>query len=103
MIDPFQRLAVTPDASDQQIRQAYLQCVKQHPPEQDPETFKQIRQAYEAIKDERSRLKYQLFQQPDIAFESWLDQAFALSDTAPLTASQFRDILRCALDGVFYE
>ncbi len=103
MIDPFQRLAVTPDASDQQIRQAYLRCVKQHPPEQDPETFKQIRQAYEAIKDERNRLKYQLFQQPDIAFESWLDQAFALSDPAPLTAAQFRDILRCALDDMFYE
>ncbi len=103
MIDPFQCLGLTPDASDVQIRQAYLHAVKQHPPEQDPETFKQIHQAYETIKDARSRLKYQLFQQSDMAFETWLDQAFALSEMEPLTAAQFRDVLRCALADEFYE
>lgn len=49
------------DATDEMIRQRYLTLVKQHPPERDPERFHKITEAYEAIKDRRSRIQSRLF------------------------------------------
>lgn len=58
---PFAVLGVTPSASDREIRSAYFVALRQHPPESDPEGFKRVRKAYEALKDQRGRLKAQLF------------------------------------------
>lgn len=57
----FEILEVSEDATDDAIKQAYLQKVKQYPPEQAPEQFQLIRTAYEAIKTKSLRIKYQLF------------------------------------------
>jgi len=88
-LSPFQILGVPTDADDDRIRAAYLRKVRQHPPERDPEAFRRIRQAYEAIRDVRTRIAYQLFHVPD-----W--QAAASIPGRP-TRAQFQAMLRaCA-------
>lgn len=42
-------------ATDEAIRQAYLELVKQYPPERYPKEFEAISEAYEALKDETTR------------------------------------------------
>lgn len=59
--DPFVVLGVAPTASDDDVRKAWLEGVRAHPPEKDPEGFKRIRTAYDAIKDESSRFCSYLF------------------------------------------
>ena len=69
MQNPFTVLDVVETADDDAIKKAYLQQVREHPPERDPERFQAIRAAYEAIKTRRDRLRYRLFQRqtPDPA------------------------------------
>lgn len=56
MVDnPWQVLGVTQDASEEEIRAAYLRKVKEHPPERSPEAFERIRDAHEALRDPRRR------------------------------------------------
>ncbi len=45
------------NASDEQIRERYLQLVKQHTPEKDPVRFQAINEAYEGLKDLRTRVR----------------------------------------------
>ncbi len=49
--DPFEILGVGHTATDVEIRRRYLELIKQHPPERDPERFREIHQAYEFAKD----------------------------------------------------
>ncbi len=48
-------LGVASDADDQAIRQAYLEQVRLHPPDKQPEQFERIRDAYEILRDEQTR------------------------------------------------
>ena len=48
---PYQVLGLTPGASQEDIRRSYLKRVRQSPPERDPSGFKEIRRAYEVLKD----------------------------------------------------
>jgi curved DNA-binding protein CbpA len=61
MIDPFRILGLSPQADDQAIRHAYLEAIRQCPPERDPQRFERIRAAYEAVRDKRRRLVHELF------------------------------------------
>lgn len=54
---PFEILGLSPEARDDEIREAYLRKVKAHPPERDPEMFERIRDAYEALRDPRRRAR----------------------------------------------
>ena len=47
--------------NDKTIKQAYLQKVRQYPPQQHAQEFSEIRQAYEFLKTEKSRISYNLF------------------------------------------
>jgi curved DNA-binding protein CbpA len=49
MNDPYSVLGLTPGAAQADIRRAYLDLVRAHPPEREPETFKQVRAAYEHL------------------------------------------------------
>jgi len=49
--DPFAILELPQSASESDIRTKYLQLVKQHPPETDPEKFRKIHQAYQTARD----------------------------------------------------
>ena len=60
MKNPFILLGVPETADDEAIKKAYLQQVRQHPPEREPEQFQAIRLAFEAIKTRQDRLRYRL-------------------------------------------
>jgi DnaJ-class molecular chaperone len=60
-VNPFSTLGVDDTADDNEIRQAYLSLVRRYPPEQNPERFQYIHNAYESIKNGRARHEYVLF------------------------------------------
>lgn len=49
--EPFAVLGLSKTASEEEIRQRYLDLVRQHPPEKDPARFREIHSAYESAKD----------------------------------------------------
>ena len=55
--NPYTVLGLERSASAEEIRQAYFALVRTHPPERDPDTFKQIRAAYERLRDPERRLE----------------------------------------------
>lgn len=59
--DPYRLLGVRPTADDATIRAAYLEAVRQHPPERDSARFEQVRAAYEAIASAPDRMAHALF------------------------------------------
>lgn len=50
-------LGIAATASLQEIREAYLRKVKEHPPDRSPEEFERIRDAYETLSDPRRRMR----------------------------------------------
>ncbi|MGO8792216.1 MAG: J domain-containing protein [Terriglobia bacterium] len=48
-------LGVGPNATDAEIRAAYLQKVKENPPDRAPDQFERIRDAYDLLRDPRRR------------------------------------------------
>lgn len=58
------RLGVQPGASDEAVRAAYLEKVRQHPPDREPEQFERIRDAYEQLRDPALRAR-QVLDGPD--------------------------------------
>ena len=61
MTDPAEVLGIGPNATEAEIRAAYLQAIRLHPPDRFPEEFERIRDAYEALRDPRSRARTMLF------------------------------------------
>ena len=55
--DPFAVLGLDPGVDDAGLRQAYRAAVQRHPPERDPEGFRRVRAAYEALRDPRARME----------------------------------------------
>jgi DnaJ-class molecular chaperone len=62
MSDPYAVLGLPVHADLGQIRQRYLDLVRQFPPDQAPERFAAIRAAYEEVRDPRRRLEVRLFE-----------------------------------------
>jgi curved DNA-binding protein CbpA len=60
--DPYEVLGLPPDADDEAIRRRYLELVRQHSPERDPEKFAAVRAAYDSLRDLDTRLRYRLFE-----------------------------------------
>jgi len=61
MKDPYDILGLSRDSDDAAIRQRYLELVKQHPPDRDPQRFAEVRAAFEKLKDLETRISNQLF------------------------------------------
>lgn len=59
--DPYEILGLAADATDEEIRAAYLRLIKEHPPDHDPEKFERIRDAYDYLRDPRRRTRELLF------------------------------------------
>lgn len=98
MKTPYEILEVARQATDSEIKQAYLQKVKQYPPDHHHELFQQIHSAYETIKDITSREKYALFNYPEADFNALLDQAFSTPEPALMNAELFDKLLRAGID-----
>jgi curved DNA-binding protein CbpA len=60
MNDCYQVLGVSLDAGDDEIRRRYLELVRRHPPDRDPERFAEIRRAYEELRDPVPRIERQI-------------------------------------------
>jgi curved DNA-binding protein CbpA len=72
--DPREVLGVPPNAGEEEIRAAYLRKVKEHPPDQSPEEFEKIRNAFETLRDPRRRTLAMLHaSDPDAPLASVLD------------------------------
>jgi len=76
MTTAYQILGITEQASDSDIKQAYLQKVRENPPDRNPAFFEEIQTAYQAISTAKKRLAYALFTPPPADFEALLKQAF---------------------------
>jgi DnaJ-class molecular chaperone len=59
--NPYAILGVDRKASLGEIKKAYFKMVRLYPPEESPEKFKEIRKAYEDIKDPEKRTEIDLF------------------------------------------
>lgn len=62
MNDPYRILDLSADADDGAVRERYLELVRRWPPDQAPEKFTAVRQAYEQLCDRDARLKHRLFE-----------------------------------------
>ncbi len=98
MTTPYELLGVAEDAGDSEIKQAYLQRVKEFPPERAPETFRRINQAYLSIKDHKSRLQQALLAPPQADFELLLDQALNRPEPVRIGPQQLKKLLTAALE-----
>lgn len=61
MLTHYLVLGLSRHASTAEIRQRYLQLVRENPPSRDPEHSQRIAVAYEALKDERTKVATRLF------------------------------------------
>jgi curved DNA-binding protein CbpA len=75
MEPPEAILGVAPQATDEEIRAAYLRKVKEFPPDRAPEAFERVRDAYEALRDPRRRVqRLILAADPQAPLTSLLDE-----------------------------
>ena len=56
----YKILGVSSNASFEDIKKGYFSVVRNNPPEKKPEQFKQIQEAYNILKDEETRERYDL-------------------------------------------
>lgn len=59
--DPYAVLGLSRNATEAEIKRAYLELVRRYPPERHPEEFKKIRAAYDRLKDRAERARLDLF------------------------------------------
>ena len=64
-LECYEVLGLTPGATSDDIKRAYFQLVRRHPPEKDPEQFQKIRHAYEVLKAGPPKVDTEAFPQPD--------------------------------------
>lgn len=86
--DPFAILGVSRDAGEAEIRARYLELVKQFPPDREPERFREIRSAFEAVKDPLS-IARRLIQPPGEEVPRWSDAIEAQRRNPPRLSPAF--------------
>lgn len=98
MQTPYEILGITPDASDVEVKQAYLRQVKDNPPDRDQQKFQAIYKAYSLVKDLKSRINYDLFTLPTANFNELIDQVLMTTQSEPLKSAQFIKLLAASVD-----
>lgn len=89
--DPYLILGLTRQASEAEIKRAYFRLVRQYPPERDPSMFKQIRAAYEALRDSAKR------QESDMRlFQEWQSRPQKPTRAKPELSLHKEDIIAAA-------
>ena len=65
-MNPFTVLGLDDTVDDAGVRAAYLTALRRSPPDRDPEGFRRVREAYEALRDAERRLALRLFGPPPL-------------------------------------
>ena len=97
---PYQTLQVTLDDDSVTIRKAYVDAIRRHPPESDPESFRLINDAYQLINSEDARLTREIGSAsssstiPGSPIEAALAFFKSNIDPKPLAESDFYAFLR---------
>jgi len=71
-------LGVPEDASQSQIKAAFFELVRDHPPEKDPDAYQRLREAYDVLSDPVSRREYDTMAEHGDEIEKLKDEAEAL-------------------------
>jgi DnaJ-class molecular chaperone len=100
MKSAFETLDLSEDADDTEVKAAYLQKTKLFPPDQAPDRFQEIRQAYDAIKDQRSRIHYQLFHRQDTDLSQLVNCAFKNVKPVEINHQQIKKLLQLSIEKV---
>lgn len=90
-VDPYTILEVDRSASAAEVRLGYLQQVRAHPPERDPEGFKRVREAYDVLRSPRKRAEIALLELGDLPVA--LDLAALRESPPPSPPDQFAEHL----------
>ena len=98
MQTPYEILAIGIKANDIEIKKAYLQQVKNNPPDRDNEKFQLIHNAYDLIKDEISRLNYELFTLPEANFDNIIDAVLRTEQQSTLDSESLKKMLIASVD-----
>jgi len=61
---PYEALEIAESVDQKEVRRAYLQKIREFPPEKSPVKFQEVTQAYQLIKDETERIRLQIFGMP---------------------------------------
>jgi curved DNA-binding protein CbpA len=70
--DPLTILGLESAGNAEDVRARYLELVKRHTPDRDPEGFARISRAYDQLSDPVERLKQLLFSYPPIPPWQWI-------------------------------
>lgn len=98
MKTPYQILNVVVEATDAEIKQAYLLQVKDNPPDRNQQKFQLIHDAYVAIKDIKSRVSHDLFNLPIADFDEVIDNMLTTEHKEVLTPRDFNRLLSMSVD-----
>ncbi|GGJ87778.1 hypothetical protein GCM10007063_07770 [Lentibacillus kapialis] len=92
----YKILGTTANISQRRVKEKYVEAVKKHPPETDPEQFEKIRQAYETLKDPVKRKQYDISRKYGGKIEKMLDQAssYVFKENYKKAAQIYDDVLQ---------
>lgn len=76
-MDPYDVLGVPRNASAAEVRRAWIEGVRRHPPDRDPEGFQRLREAHDRLKDPWFRSTERLFGRSDLSSLSDLAEVFS--------------------------
>ncbi len=68
-------LGVSEDASQEEIKTSFFDLVREHPPEQDPDAYQRLREAYDVLSDPVSRREYDTMARHGDEIESLQEEA----------------------------
>jgi DnaJ-class molecular chaperone len=98
-VDPYVTLNVAENADDAVIRRAYLDAVREFPPDLHPERFRRISKAYESIKTEKQRAEFELFDvesEFDSPFDAFFERSARATQRKPPSFDTLKEYLtRC--------
>ena len=98
MQTPYEILGIAVSASDNEIKQAYLQQVKINPPDRNQQQFQLIHDAFTAIKNHKSRVSYELFTFPVANFNTVIDKALQTEQQLVMNSESLNKILNSSID-----
>lgn len=93
-------LGVSEDASQEEIKEAFFELVREHPPEQDPDAYQRLREAYDVLSDPVSRREYDTMAQHGDEIESLQEDAETLlNQEQPDTQTAIKNLKRATVLG----